>query len=302
MPFSALRRFRPGSLRRAARRARGSRLRINLAYAVPPASRKAAQWHDGFTAAVDRLGREFDVAWLNLHPDDLSCAERLRRLDDCDCLLVKSNWGWIVDELVRGHSRRRGPPRGLLISGTADPPRPRRMRFYDAVFFETHWYAPRIERHPRRIHAFGVDTTVMRPHPKVERDIDWLSVGAFRPYKRHEVLLGKEGRRVAIGDLSGADPDIVARLERGGVQVLDFMGYEELARHYRRARAVLVAASLQGGGERSVLEARACGATVHVLDDNPKLRELLREPAVWDHEYYARQLAKGIEILCGAGA
>jgi glycosyltransferase involved in cell wall biosynthesis len=272
-------------------------LRVNIAYAVPPASRKAAQWHDGFTAAVERLGREADVTWLNLHPEDPEQPQRLARLCDCDCLLVKSNWGWIVDELVREHAPRKGPPRGLLISGTADPPRRRRMRFYDVLFYETHWYAPKLRRHPRRIHAFGIDATVMRPEPAAERDIDWLSVGALRPYKRHERLLEKPGRRVVIGDLNGADPAIVARLEQGGVEVLDFLAYDQLAAHYRRARAVLVAASLQGGGERSVLEARACGAEVHVLADNPKLLELVREPVVWDHEYYAGQLAAGVALV-----
>jgi hypothetical protein len=48
-----------------------------------------------------------------------------------------------------------------------------------------------------------------------------------------------------------------------------------------------------------VLEARACGSLVHVADDNPKLQELVRQPVVWDHEYYARQLAAGVEVLCG---
>jgi glycosyltransferase involved in cell wall biosynthesis len=272
-------------------------VRINIAYAVPPGSRKAAEWHDGFTAAVAHLARDADVTWLNVHPDDPSQPERLARLGDCDCLLVKSNWGWIVDELVREHSPRKGPPRGLLISGTADPPRARRMRFYDALFYETHWYAPRLRRHRCRIHAFGVDTTVMSPDAAVAPDIDWLSVGALRPYKRHELLLEKDGRRVVIGDQVGADADILARLKAGGVEVLDFLPYEQLAAYYRRSRNVLVAATLDGGGERSVLEARACGATVHVLDDNPKLGELVAERVVWDHEYYARQLASGIERL-----
>jgi glycosyltransferase involved in cell wall biosynthesis len=264
---------------------------------VPPASRKAADWHDGFTAAAALLARDADVTWLNLHPDDPSQPEQLARLGDCDCLLVKSNWGWIVDELVRAHSPRKGPPRALLISGTADPPRPWRMRFYDALFYETRWYAPRLKWHRRRIHAFGVDTTVMRPDAAVEPDIDWLSVGALRPYKRHEALLEKDGRRVVLGDLTGADAEILARLQAGGVEVRDFLPYEQLAAHYRRARHVLVAATLAGGGERSVLEARACGAAVEVLDDNPKLRELVEEPEVWDHEYYARQLAGGIERI-----
>ena len=274
-------------------------LRINIAYAVSPRSRKAAAWRDGFTAAVEYLQRDVDVTWLNLHPHHPSQDEHLARLGDCDCLFVKSNWGWIVDELVRKHCPQNGPPKALLISGVAEPPRRRRMRFYDLLFFETHWYEPKLKRHPCRIHAFGVDTRIMRPDPHAQRSIDWLSVGALRLTKRHEFLLEKEGRRVVIGDLLSADDALVARLERGGIQVLDFIGYEELAQYYRRARNVLVAASVHGGGERSVLEARACATPVHVAEDNPKLQELANQADVWDHEYYSRQLARGAEVMCG---
>ena len=290
------------SARIAAAHARASgayRARVNIAYAVPTTSRKASRWHDGFTAAIEVLQAGCDVTWLNLHPSDRAQRQSLLALDDCDCLLVKSNWGWIVDDLVRRHASVDGPPRGLLISGTADPPGPRLMRFYDSLFFETRWYAPRLRGHPRRIHAFGVDTRVMRPDARAVPDIDWLSVGAIRPYKRHDRLLGEDGRRVVIGDLTTSDPEIAQTLVEGGVELHDFATYEELAGFYRRARNVLVAATTEGGGERSVLEARACGAVVHVADDNPKLRELVRQPAVWDHEYYARQLAAGVEVLCG---
>ena len=248
---------------------------------------------------MELLEHDASVTWLNLHPEHPSQVEQLSRLGDCDCLLVKSNWGWIVDELVREHCPGNGPPRALLISGVADPPRRRRMRFYAVLFFETLWYAPKLRRHPCRIHAFGIDTRIMRPDPPEERTIDWLSVGALHTAKRHELLVAKEGRRVVVGDLVGADDALVARLERDGVEVLDFMGYEKLAHYYRRARNVLVAASVHGGGERSVLEARACGADVHVADDNPKLRELASQHEIWGHEYYARQLARGVEVMAG---
>jgi hypothetical protein len=270
-------------------------LRLNVAYAVPPGTRKAAAWRDGFTAAVEWLARRHSVRWLNLHPDDPGQQENLARLGDCDFLLAKSNWGWMVDELVRERSPRSGVPRGIMISGVADPPRRRRrLRFYDVLFYETDWYAPRLRRHPRRVHAFGVDTRVMHPDPSVERDVDWLSVGALRRYKRHERLLGRRGRRVVLGELAGADPQLRRELEKGGVEVRDFVPYEQLAGWYRRARRVLAGATVEGGGERSVLEARSCGAAVEVAPDNPKLAGLARQPVVWDHEYFGERLEHGI--------
>src|SRR6185437_6457020 len=194
---------------------------------------------------------------------------------------------------------RSRPPVALKIAGAGDPPRRRRMRFYDLLFYETPWYEPRIARHPRRLHAFGVDTRVMRPEPGTERDVDWLSVGALKPYKRHELLAGRTGRRVVVGDSVGADPATVTTLRREGVELHDFGSYEELAGWYRRSRNVLVAATTEGGGERALFEARACGAEVHTAGDNPKL-EQLRDMPLWDHRYYANRLAAGLGELVSA--
>jgi glycosyltransferase involved in cell wall biosynthesis len=277
-----------------------SRPIVNVAYAVPPGSRKAAAWHDGFTAGMEHLADEFDVRWLNLHPDHPDQAGHLKGLDDCDFLLVKSNWDWIVDRLVREHCAGGAVPKGILISGVGDPPRRRRrLRFYDVLWYQTPWYEPRLRRHPHRIHAFGVDTRVMRPLPGVERDVDWLSVGALRRYKRHERLLDKPGRRVVVGDLTDPDPGLLEELRDGGVEVVDFVTYDELGDYYRRARNVLIAAEVEGGGERSLLEARACGARVEIAEDNPKLRGLQEAPEIWDHRYYGEQLAKGIRRALG---
>jgi hypothetical protein len=272
---------------------------LHVAYAVPADSRKSTLWRDGFTAAIELLGARFDTRWLNLHPSTSGHRSALERLADCDVVLAKSNWGWIVDRLVRRRLRRSRPPAALMISGVADPPRRRRMCFYDLLFYETPWYERRIASHPRRVHAFGVDTRVMRPAPHVERDVDWLSVGALKPYKRHGILRSRDGRRVVVGDSAGADPATVATLREAGVELHDYCSYEELAGWYRRARNVLVGATTDGGGERALLEARACGARTHVPDDNPKLRGLLEAP-VWDHRYYADRLGEGLDALAAS--
>lgn len=269
-------------------------MRINVAYAVSPQSRKSGLWHDGFTAGMDGVARMHDVRWLNLHPQEPSLAANLRRLADCDFLLVKSNWNWIVDKAVREHCRSSAVPKGLLISGVAPPPSVRKMLFYDVLFYQTHWYAPQLAAHPLTVHSFGIDTRVMWPDPQVTRDIDWLSVGQVVGYKRPERLLECSGRRVMVGDLSSADPAILETLRAGGVEFVDFVDYETLATYYRRARQVLIPCTLRGGGERAVLEARACGAVVQVADDNPKLQELAGMPTVWDHRYYGEQLLAGM--------
>ena len=67
---------------------------------------------------------------------------------------------------------------------------------------------------------------------------------------------------------------------------------------YNLSKNVYIPANIIGGGERAVLEARACNIPVEVEDDNPKLKELLYSP-ILDHHYYARQIEKGIHaVLC----
>lgn len=89
--------------------------------------------------------------------------------------------------------------------------------------------------------------------------------------------------------------EIAINLMKQGIGVLPQIDDARLATIYHSSRNVYVPADIFGGGERAVLEARACGINVEVEDDNPKLKELLTSP-IWDEKYYANQLKKGIEI------
>jgi hypothetical protein len=253
-------------------------------------------WHDGFTAALVLLGREHDVRLINVHPraDD----EGREVLLACDFLLVKANWDGIAYQRTVPvlRSATTVPALGLMISGVSKPPLMywRRSPF-DVLWYETDWYARQVRRHPLAIHAFGTDTDTMRPDARIQRDIDWLSVGRLIADKRHERLCDVAGKRVVATDFSNADPGIRDRLAAAGVELLDYLDAEALAVLYRRAKNVLVNCTTYGGGERAVLEARACGANVVVAGDNPKLRELLAGP-LHDHRYYAAQLITGIAL------
>lgn len=269
-------------------------MRINVAYAVPPKSIKSTTWHDGFTAAIDVIAQEHEVNWLNFHPDYTDLQKSHNQVLDCDFLLIKSNWNWIVTEALRDVIRKdRSTKKGIMISGTAKPPRGSALNRYNVLFYETPWYEPQLKRHPLRVQAFGVDTDVMRPDSRVERDIDWLSVGKIVGYKRHEKLIGLPGRRVVAGDIIDADPNILGALQADGIEIAGFQSYTDLAKLYQRSKNVLINCKIQGGGERAVLEARACFSTVHIAKDNPKLAGLVKSD-VWDHHYYAAQLLKGI--------
>ena len=63
-----------------------------------------------------------------------------------------------------------------------------------------------------------------------------------------------------------------------------------------QSRRVYMGATELGGGERVLLEARACGVPSEAIEleaDNNLLREFLDGP-IYTTEYYADQLARGI--------
>ena len=275
------------------------RLRINVVHAVPEVAQAFGKDHDGFTAAMEVLAERHEVKWLNVHPYNSDAAVQAALIADADFVLVRSDWGWFpcaaADDALRG---RADVAVGLLIAGSHPPPSAAETMRFDVLFYETPWYAQFVDQHPFAVEAFGVDTRHMYPGGG-QRDIDWLMVGRLAVFKRPERLIPKKGRRVAVGDLSSAPSRMKSALEDSGVEVVDFMPYAGLANYYRRSRTVLVACKLQGGGERSVLEGRACGCKVEVAHDNPKLQSLLDIP-VSDHTDYASRLEGSIlEVLEG---
>lgn len=274
-------------------------MRIGIAYAVPPTSRKTDSWHDGFTAGVEIISARHEIDWWNVLDSDLGSAAVQGRLESLDVLLVKSSWQGTADRMTRPHlARRPSLPAGILVSGSG-PPRRCDLGRFDVVFYQTNWYRDTLPSSGRNRWAFGIDTDVMKsPGAQVERDIDWLFVGTPVDYKRPLEILKREGRRVVVGDIDGIEEsEIVTTLTEGGVEIHDFLDYASLAQYYQRSKNVLVPCLLHGGGERAVLEALACGARVTVPDDNPKLVRLLAEAkatSIPSHYDYGLNIEAGL--------
>jgi hypothetical protein len=123
-----------------------------------------------------------------------------------------------------------------------------------------------------------------------------LTIGSFSAWKRHFKLLEKEGYRMAVGHIQQTDEsiEIASLLLQYGVGIMGETAPEVIAKLIHASNTVYIPATISGGGERSVLEARACGAKVEIEPDNPKLQELMTSP-IYDYKYYAAQLKKGIE-------
>lgn len=272
-----------------------------------------ANWKDGLWAALELLKQDFDIYKHNLKT---SKGELPLPPDQVDFILGWGAFGSPADKEIQSRAAvqrdhyKKPYKTGLCIAGNAM--HPDGINNYDVLFYETEWYKPQIEVHPRAIHAFGINSDIfhyvgeiVNEHSRLTQSEDgylwdYLTVGAFANWKRQDKICFKQGTKMAVGQIQKGNMresiEIVGQLILGGCGVSDMVPPERLANFYRSARNVYIPADINGGGERSVLEARACGINVEIEPDNAKLAELITSP-VWDHYYYAEQIKKGI-LLC----
>lgn len=265
---------------------------IAVIYYVPKSNiEKYNNWQDGFTEAIGLLSKYYSVTWINLEdrkPDS-------KELNNYDFILVKSCWNWIVDKYVRS-LKGLTVPRGICISCSLPPRNLLWAFFYDILWYETFSYEKHINFHPNIVHGFGVNTNVFKPM-NVEKIYDVISIGTLDKYKRLEKIVDVQGiKKMVIGAKSKNSGEIERKLIENKVEIKDYCTQKELAKYINESKLVYIPCELQGGGERAVLEARACGVPVKIEEDNKKLKELLHG-FIWDEEYYYMQLRKGIESV-----
>lgn len=261
-------------------------------------------WKDGLWAAIELLDKTLGVRKVNIHGQTINDVKSIGEQvvlgwgafhSSTDLLLQSLH----AQDLALGGNKRFG----LCLGGYGFAPSA--IEIYDVLFYETEWSKEWLRTNsndpvlPKLVHAFGVNTDIFRPLGT--HDLwDYMTVGAFSDWKRQDLLLNKPGVKLAVGQIQKDNlyesMGIVSRLVSNGVMVADETAPETLVKLYGHTNTVYIPAHVLGGGERSILEARACGCRVEAELDNPKLQELLPGGLqVWDHNYYAAQLKKGIE-------
>lgn len=253
--------------------------------------RDTSHWMDGLHAALFLLEEDFDVFYWNLSNKE----EERMDYRDADFVL---GWG-AFDSSVDKQLKLCGDAKkiGLCIGGNGTPAR----EGYDVLFYETKWVRNFLDLGMfcnNLVHAFGVNTDIYN-----EIDItvpivwDYIGVGSFSLWKRWHRMQNKKGTKLVVGEYQvDNEPEsmaIVQSLIIRNIMVSDTVSPFDLANLYHWSRTLYMPSDIYGGGERAVLEARACGLNVEIEDDNPKLKELLESP-IYDHHYYAEQLKKGI--------
>lgn len=264
-------------------------------------------WKDGLWAAVELLKKDFEVFKLNLSNPSID-----RDLPSWPDFVL--GWGAFnspVEHYVSQFNSRGRIKKGLCLGGYS----PYSGQKYDILFYEVeNWSKNWLNEHEykgKTKHAFGINTDIFKPlnkmtvenqgdysvkdwYPKIW---DYLTVGAFAYWKRQELLLQKEGSKIAVGQIQqdnlSESLDIIGNLIVGRCGILDMVIPTQLAQLYNLSKTCYIPATIFGGGERAILEARACGIDIEVQPDNQKLQELITSP-IYSHLDYAKALKKGI--------
>lgn len=246
---------------------------------------------DGLYGALLEMEKDFEIERYNLN----DYAYPMDKLKQKDFVLGWGAFGSPVDKFLQPiHVKK-----GLCIAGNTFAPDG--ADNYDILFYETKWARNylNLHTHPRIVQAFGVNTDVYFEHPMGRMVVwDFLGVGAFASWKRWEKMKDKWGRRMVVGEYQvGNEKEslgIVSDLIRNGIGVSPMMKPFDLSNLYNWTKTVYIPSDVNGGGERAVLEGLACGCTVEIEPDNPKLRELLELEKIPSHIDYANKLTEGI--------
>jgi len=245
---------------------------------------------DGLWAALNLLEKQgFEIVRVNL--------QQGTPREYFDFTLGWGGFNSPVDKILQSECKGK---KGLCIAGNAFSPVGQDN--YDVLFYETEWYLPQIQHHKNVVRAFGINSDIYKPILDAIKIWDWVSVGAFALWKRQHLLKNKGGYKLAIGEIQknniSESVDIIGDLLYNQIMIPDMVEPEKLAMIYNSADKIFIPADINGGGERAVLEAQACGVPVEVENDNPKLKELLtwtERGRIPDQYWYADQLKCGIE-------
>jgi hypothetical protein len=248
---------------------------------------RAEYWKDGLWWAISEMSKKHDITWLNLAlPLHISLGDYTDTIlsQEFDFILGWGAFGSPADKFCQGMMGAKG----LCLGGNVVPV-PVHADNYQIIFYETDWIKENyLKGLNNLVKAFGVNTRIFKPL-KLEKIWDYLSVGSFSYWKHLDKMKDKKGDRLCIGEIQkdnmAESMDIISDLVSDGIAVSGMISPEKLNLIYNLSKTVYVPADINGGGERTVLEARSCGCKVEI-EDNPKLQELLKCKIPTEKDYF----------------
>jgi tetratricopeptide (TPR) repeat protein len=260
---------------------------ICILYQIPIEEHiKIKTWNDGFYSAIQLLiqNKMFDIDFINI------CEQPNINFNKYNLVLMKEGFD---GNIIRNYrDKLKHNKLGLFISSSNVVPSQDQLNTYDIIFYETNWYYnyAKLDRHPYCFHAFGINADVMKPI-NCDKIYDNIFVGAIIYHNNPLKMLTKTGNNLCIGNI--IDTEICNQLKSNQINVEEYVDYVSLSNKYNQSKNCFVPCTLHGGGERAVLEARACNINVEIDCHNEKLTELLTSP-IYDQNYYYSQILLGI--------
>lgn len=148
----------------------------------------------------------------------------------------------------------------------------------DIIFVESRsWLKWMKDMGLNAVQAFGTNTEIFKPvkQPKVFKA---FFPATFATWKRHELFakaMGKDG--LVCGWWQEHEPRCVEVCFENNVAVLHHQMPESIVHLYNMSHAVVITSRDDGGSQRAVLEAMACGIPPIVMVDSDKCREYVEE-------------------------
>lgn len=225
------------------------------------------KWEDGLHDAINILSKEHEIILYEPWED----------IKDVDVILYWEAPCTAQGENASHYNKVRNTPikKALLFAG--GPIERKNVEGFDFFFVESEIneqeFAELNLPHKR---AFGVGN-VFKPM-RVAKKYDGVLHATFADWKRHGLFAESLGDKGAVcGHLQQHDRNGYNKCVEKGVQIEPELKGKELVVFLNSAHVVVNTSSYWGGGQRTTLEAMACGIPVIVMSDSPKNCEYVKE-------------------------
>lgn len=284
-----------------------------------------SHWNDGLRAAMRIIEKDHQVSYH----------EPFDEIPECDLVLY-----WEAPITINGqdsHNYRRIQSlpckKALLFAGGML--KKEWVDGFDMVFVESQVNADECQAQGiPHMTAFGVNTDVFKPVVQA-KVFDAVHHGTFAGWKRPRLLAEALGpRALLVGKFQEHERILYEESQRLGACVLPKADYSLLPYLIQSAHVCVNPSEYWGGGQRTTLEALACGLPTVVMKDSVKNREYVEESGCgevvepdpnriresvqrlkeswsredaeraiayieskWTHRHYAAALLKGINVI-----
>lgn len=256
--------------------------KILVLYHIPKSNaEKYHCWEDGFTHCFhDHVAKHYNVTFMNL-ADHKPTLDELNQYD-----LVVSKWGFWNNymrkfkEIALKNYKAIKFYSCIHTSGSVIPRTKSDLFQYDIIWYQTNEQAQAcpydLSKCLNLLKAFAINTATFHPMPEVEKTIDVLTIGAIESRKRPWLINTLPGeRKMLIGDNTYSDSAEIIQQLNDNVKVKPYASQKELALLINQSKLVAFFHTYpSGGGERAVLEAKACGAKLYIHPEAKHLHAL----------------------------